>query len=102
MKRYLIPVAVAVCLMACGGNRHEEQKKELRHELRSRFYAKELKKVVAELAATDSLLKIAEADTDTLNVEKRIRLDSLKLEADVQSAKIRYIHKKQDELKELE
>ena len=52
-----------------------------------------------ELAITDSLLQLAEADDDTLNVEKRVRLDSLKLEADVQGAKIRYIHKKQEELK---
>lgn len=88
-------------MMACS-NKHEEQKKELRHDLRTQFYAKELKKVEAEMVATDSLLRIAEADDDTLNVEKRIRLDSLKLEADVQSAKIRYIHKKQEELKELE
>lgn len=102
VKRYIIPVIVAACLTGCGNNKHEEQKKELRHDLRSQFYAKELKKVEAEMVVTDSLLKMAEADDDTLNVEKRIRLDSLKLEADVQSAKIRYIHKKQEELKELE
>ena len=101
MKKYILFVVVACLMMACS-NKHEEQKKELRHDLRTQFYAKELKKVEAEMVATDSLLRIAEADDDTLNVEKRIRLDSLKLEADVQSAKIRYIHKKQEELKELE
>lgn len=102
MKKYkYILFVVAVCLMACGNN-HEAQKKELRHDLRSQFYAKELKKVEAEKVVTDSLLRLAEADDDTLNVEKRIRLDSLKLEADVQNAKMRYIYKKQAELKELE
>ncbi len=87
-----------MCLTACNSNKHEEKKQQLRHDLRQQFYDKELKKVQAELAITDSLLQLAEADKDTLNVQKRIRLDSLKLEADVQGAKIRYIHKKQEEL----
>lgn len=95
---YTMLLAVAMCLTACNSNKHEEQKQQLRHDLRQQFYDKELKKVQAELAITDSLLQLAEADKDTLNVAKRIRLDSLKLEADVQGAKIRYIHKKQEEL----
>ena len=97
MKRYLILLVVAVCLVACG-NKRDEQKKQLHQEVRTQFYDKELVKVEAELAKTDSLLTLAEADDDTLNVEKRIRLDSLKHEADVLGAKIRYIHKKQQEM----
>ncbi len=97
MKRILILFVVVVCLTGCG-NRREAQKRQLRHDLRTQFYAKELRKVEAELSKTDSLLQLSLSDPDTLNVQKRIRLDSLKLEADVQGAKIRYIHKKQKEI----
>lgn len=95
---FVLGAVLAAGLMACG-NKHEAEKAQLKHDLRQQFYEKELLKVEQELAITDSLLQLAEADDDTLNVEKRVRLDSLKLEADVQGAKIRYIHKKQEELK---
>ncbi len=100
MKNYrlFLVLFVAVCLTACG-NKHEQQKEALRHEIRTQYYERELVKAQAALAHTDSLLQIVEADMDTLNVEKRIRLDSLKHAADVQGAQIRYIHKKQKELK---
>ncbi len=93
-----ITLFVALCVTACG-NKREQQKEQLRHEVREQFYERELLKAQSALAHTDSLLQIVEADMDTLNVEKRILLDSLKHAADVQGAQIRYIHKKQKELK---
>lgn len=98
-KAFVILGAFLVAGLVACSNKHEAEKAQLRHDLRQQFYEKELLKVEQELAVTDSLLQLALADDDTLNVEKRIRLDSLKLEADVQGAKIRYIHKKQEELK---
>ena len=96
-KTYMMTALVALLLTACG-NKHEEQKEALRQEVRQQFFKTELLKAQRQLAQTDSLLRLAEADTDTFNVRKRILLDSLKLEADVQGAKIRYIHKKQKEM----
>ncbi len=96
MYRYILIGIVAACLTACG-NKREEQKQQLRKEVRSQFYARELQKAQIQLAHTDSLLQLAELDNDTLNVQKRIRLDSLRQAADVQGAKIRYLHKKQKE-----
>jgi hypothetical protein len=90
-------ILVALLLTACG-NRREAEKEALRQEVRKQFFASELVKAQRQLARTDSLLQLAEADADTFNVAKRILLDSLKLEADVQGAKIRYIHKKQKEM----
>ena len=87
--------AVAVLCGSCGKDK-EQRKQELQNRLRTEFYARELKKAQAELAYTDSLLQIAEATIDSTNVVQRIRLDSLKLEADVLGAKIRYIHRKQE------
>ena len=99
MNRYILLLLAVLCLAACG-NKREEQKRQLRHEVRRQFYDRELVKANAQHAYTDSLLKLAEADTDTFNVDKRIRLDSLKHAADVQSAKVRFIQRKQQELKE--
>ena len=96
MNRYILLLLAVLCLAA----KREEQKRQLRHEVRRQFYERELVKATAQHAYTDSLLKLAEADTDTFNVDKRIRLDSLKHAADVQSAKVRYIQRKQQELKE--
>lgn len=90
-------IACALLLTACG-NRREAEKEALRQEVRKQFFETELVKAQHQLARTDSMLRLAEADTDTFNVAKRILLDSLKLEADVQGAKIRYIHKKQKEM----
>ena len=90
-------ILVALLFTACG-NRREAEKEALRQEVRKQFFASELVKAQRQLARTDSLLQLAEADADTFNVAKRILLDSLKLEADVQGAKIRYIHKKQKEM----
>ena len=101
MKKYiLICVIIAGLLSACSGHGSKAQKRVDDYRLRARqhFYESELLKVQAELARTDSLLQEAEADPDTFNVDKRIRRDSLRLEADVQGARIRYIHKKQKEL----
>ena len=96
-KLSVMIILVALLLMACG-NRREAEKEALRQEVRKQFFASELVKAQRQLARTDSLLQLAEADADTFNVAKRILLDSLKLEADVQGAKIRYIHKKQKEM----
>jgi len=92
---FLIAV-VATCLVACGNNR-QQQKEQFLREMRSQYYAKELKVAEAELRRTDSLLQLQQAAGDTMDVRKRIRLDSLKLKADVQGARIRYIHQKQKE-----
>lgn len=101
MKKYILILAViAGLLSACSGQGSKAQKRvdDYRLKARQQFYKNELVKVQAELARTDSLLQIVEADPDTFNVAKRIRRDSLRLEADVQGARIRYIHKKQKEL----
>ena len=89
-----VTATVLLTFTSCGESR-EQRKRELQHGLRSEFYARELKKAQTELAHTDSLLQIAEATIDSTDIAQRIRLDSLKLEADVLGAKIRYIHKKQ-------
>jgi hypothetical protein len=95
---YIPLVFVAVCLLACG-DRHIQEKEALRRQIREEFYQQELAKVQEELAHTDSLLAIAQADSDTLNVSKRIYLDSLQQAFDVQGAMIRYIHRKQEQEK---
>ena len=98
MKKLSITIILAALLLTACGNKHEAEKEALRMEVRKQFFASELVKAQQQLARTDSLLRQAEADPDTFNVAKRILLDSLKLEADVQGAKIRYIHKKQKEM----
>ena len=95
----LIMAVVSVLCISCGDNR-EQRKQELRHELRSEFYSRELQKAQAELARTDSLMQIAEATLDSADIGQRIRLDSLRLEADVLGAKIRYIHRNQQEVEQ--
>ena len=87
----------AVLLLSCG-NKREEQKRQLQHEVRSQYYDRQLRKAEQQLAKTDSLLQLEEADSSAIDVEKRLRLDSLRHAADVQGAKIRYIHKKQKDL----
>ena len=94
--KYIPLLLAALCLVACG-NRHAEEKEALRRQVRTEFYQQELEKVQAELARTDSLLLVARADSDTLNVDKRIYLDSLQRAFDVQGALIRYIHRKQEQ-----
>ena len=96
-KSMVITLLAASLLMACQQNR-QQQKDELRHQLRSEYYQQELEKAQHELAHTDSLLQVLEADLDSLNVDHRLRLDSLSHEADVQGARIRYLHRKQKEL----
>ena len=100
-KKLIVTFLIPLLLTACF-NKHEEQKKQLRHEVRSQFYARQLQKAQRQLAHTDSLLQLAEADSTSLDAQKRIHLDSLRKAADVQGAQIRYIHKKQGELKEME
>lgn len=94
---YTSLLLVTACLMGCG-DKYAKEKDALRRQIRTEFYEQELQKVSAELARTDSLLTVARADSDTLNVEKRIYLDSLELACDVQGAMIRYIHRKQQEI----
>ena len=96
-KCVAIILFAAGLLMACQGNR-QQQKDELHRHLRSEYYQQELEKAQHELAHTDSLLQLLEADMDSLNVDHRLRLDSLSHEADVQGARIRYLHRKQQEL----
>lgn len=96
-RNVLLLSVVAASLLACG-NGHQQEKDALRRELRSRFYERELVKAQAELAATDSLLQVAQADTLLWGLQRRVLLDSLRVTADVQGAKIRYIHRKQKEM----
>ena len=98
MKKLSVMIILVALLLTACGNRREAEKEALRQEVRKQFFASEFVKAQRQLARTDSLLQLAEADADTFNVAKRILLDSLKLEADVQGAKIRYIHKKQKEM----
>ena len=98
MKKLSVMIILVALLLTACGNRREAEKEALRQEVRKQFFASELVKAQRQLARTDSLLQLAEADADTFNVAKRILLDSLKLEADVQGSKIRYIHKKQKEM----
>ena len=98
MKKLSVMIILVALLLTACGNRREAEKEALRQEVRKQFFASELVKAQRQLARTDSLLQLAEADADTFNVAKRILLDSLKLEADVQGTKIRYIHKKQKEM----
>ena len=98
MKKLSVMIILVALLLTACGNRREAEKEAQRQEVRKQFFASELVKAQRQLARTDSLLQLAEADADTFNVAKRILLDSLKLEADVQGAKIRYIHKKQKEM----
>ena len=96
-KSMVIILLTAGLLMSCQGNR-QQQKDQLRQQLRSEYYQQELEKAQRELAHTDSLLQVLEADLDSLNVDHRLLLDSLSHEADVQGARIRYLHRKQQEL----
>ena len=97
MRAILLFVMTAVLLLSCG-NRREEQKRQLQREVRSQYYDRQLRKAEQQLAKTDSLLQLAEADSNAVDVAKRLRLDSLRHAADVQGAKIRYIHRKQKDL----
>jgi len=97
MKTILLFMMTAVLLLSCA-NRREEQKQQLRQEVRSQYYDRQLQEAERQLAKTDSLLQMAEADSSAVDVEKHLRLDSLRHAADVQGAKIRYIHKKQKDL----
>jgi len=96
-KNMVIILLSAVLTMACQGNR-QQQKEQLRQRVRSEYYQLEVAKAQRELARTDSLLQRLEVELDSMNVSHRIRLDSLRHEADVQGARIRYLHRKQGEL----
>ena len=101
MRHFLTTVlAAAALLTACNGtgDKHRQQTEQYRQAARQQYYRQALSKAQDQLAMTDSLLRQAESDQDTLNVQKRIRRDSLRHAADVQGAKIRYIHRKQKEL----
>jgi hypothetical protein len=88
---------VALLLTACG-NKREAQQKAVRQQIHTQYYEEQLAKAQAELARTDSLLQVCEASLDSLDVNQRIRLDSLQRAVDVLGAKVRYIHKKQKDL----
>ena len=94
MKQGIYVGLLSMLLVACGGRR-EGLKQQLRQEVRSSFYAEKLGQAQAALAHTDSLLQVVEAQTDSDGVRRRVLLDSLRHEADVQGARIRYIHRKQ-------
>ena len=96
-SKFLNILVVVVCITACGNSR-QQQIDELRQQTRTQFFDQKLREAQTELARTDSLLQRAEAECDSTDVTQRIRIDSLKTEADVQGAKIRYIHRKQKEM----
>lgn len=92
-------LTLALTMAACRPTgKARQQVEDYRQAVRRHFYKQKLKNAQAELAETDSLLQQTEADSTTINVEHALRQDSLKLESDVQGAKIRYIHRKQKEL----
>lgn len=97
MKLYVIIFITIAACVACGNHRQQQAEVEQLQETRAQFYEEKLKEVQSELFRTDSLLQLAEADPDTLNVQKRLRRDSLRHAADVQGARIRYLHRKQKE-----
>ena len=98
MKQHIFYIAiVAVCLTACGNSR-KQQVDDFRKQKRSEFYEKKLHEAQQELKSTDSLLQIAEAEGDSFDVQQRIYMDSLDRESQLQGAKIRYLHRKQQEL----
>ena len=67
--------------------------------MRSQYLEEKLAEAQLELAHTDSILQQRELREDSTKVQKRNYQDSLELAADVQGAQIRYIHKKQKEIK---
>jgi hypothetical protein len=68
-------------------------------KVRSQYLEEKLAEAQLELAHTDSILQQRELREDSTIVQKRYYQDSLELGADVQGAQIRYIHKKQKEIK---
>jgi len=96
--KHILPLMACLLLTACGDNR--KQTDEYRLKVRSHYYERELEKAQAELARTDSLFREVVHQEFTDSVQKRLLFDSLRHEEDVQGAKIRYIHRKQQELAE--
>ena len=68
-------------------------------KVRSQYLEEKLAEAQLELAHTDSILQQRELREDSTKVQKRNYQDSLELAAEVQGAQIRYIHKKQKEIK---
>ncbi|MCR5512708.1 MAG: hypothetical protein K6F43_03970 [Prevotella sp.] len=98
MKKYVVILAVVASLMACNHGRQKEIER-FRMKVRSQYLEEKLAEAQLELAHTDSILQQRELREDSTKVQKRNYQDSLELAADVQGAQIRYIHKKQKEIK---
>jgi hypothetical protein len=93
MKKYVLFIIVAGCLVSCGHGRKQEIER-FRAKVRSEFLEKKLAEAQEDLARTDSIMQERYGDVDSTPGYK----DSLEMAADVQGAQIRYIHKKQKEL----
>ena len=90
-------ITVAACLIACSNSR-KQQVDEFRRQQRMEYYQDKLQEAQRQLAATDSLLRKAETEGDSLDIRQRIYRCSLEQMSQLQGAKIRYIHRKQKEM----
>ena len=119
MKQLIFILVCALGLLSCGGNSKQREAIDTRWKALRLHQQTELKRAQKELAQTDSLLRQVQRDYDDLQakVEKdkadlratpeeltmltktRIKRDSLRTQYETLGAKIRYIRKKQEEVK---
>jgi peptidoglycan hydrolase CwlO-like protein len=119
MRRIILILISVTLLTACGGNSKQREAIDARWKALRLHQETELKRAQEELAQTDSLLQQVQNDYDSLQakVEKdkaalcatpeeltmltktRIKRDSLRTQCETLGAKIRYIRKKQEEVK---
>lgn len=110
-------VLIALTIMSCGDN--PKKMVERRKLSRAEFLDSLLTEAQAKLQKTDSMLQAEEAaykemaatveqhrkdltatkeELDALN-KKRVRVDSLKVQFDVDCGRVKFIHKKQQQAK---
>lgn len=118
MRRIIFILSSVILLTACNGNKRREAI-DARWKALRLHQETELRRAQEELAQTDSLLQLVQHDYDdmqvkvekdkaalratpeelTLLTQTRIKRDSLRTQCETLGAKIRYIRKKQEEVK---
>ena len=118
MRRIIFILSSVILLTACSGNKQREAI-DARWKALRLHQETELKRAQEELAQTDSLLQLVQHDYEdlqtkvekdkaalratpeelTLLTQTRIKRDSLRTQCETLGAKIRYIRKKQEEVK---
>jgi chromosome segregation ATPase len=119
MRQLFFIFICTLVLGSCGGNSKQREEIDARWKALRLHQETELKRAQEELAQTDSLLQLVQHNYDSLQakVEKdkaalratpeeltmltktRIKRDSLRTQCETLGAKIRYIRKKQEEVK---